>query len=120
MKPHPAIIARTGTEPGPDPRFSVGRDPRQMNPDEIRAIGHEPMSPMEAIRAHCLDCCGGSPQEVRYCTATGCPSWPFRTGKNPWRAPMSDERREALRQRSPFAKPHKTEDAEAGTIGADE
>jgi hypothetical protein len=88
----------------------IGRDPREMLQDELRAIGHEQMSPMEAIRAKCLDCCAGSAHEVRCCTAMACPSWPFRTTKNPWRAPISEERREALRKRSPFSsRPHKTE-----------
>lgn len=86
----------TGREAGPDGHM-VGRDPRQMSQDELRAIGHECMPPMEAIRAKCLDCCAGSPNEVRLCVAVSCPSWPFRTGKNPWRAPASDARRESAR-----------------------
>jgi len=92
----------------PDGDYLAGRDPRKMAPAELRAMGHEPLSPMEAIRARCLDCAGSS-DEVRKCVAMACPSWPFRTGKNPWRAPVSEERREALRARSPFAKPQKTE-----------
>jgi hypothetical protein len=100
----------------PDGRgYLEGRDPRTMSQKELRGMGHEPMSPMAAIRAHCLDCCAGSSDEVRKCMALRCPSWPFRTGKNPWRAPISEERREALRQRSPFSpKPHKTEERSAG------
>jgi hypothetical protein len=54
----------------------VGRDPRRMAQRELRAMGHEPMSPMEAIRAKCLDCCAGSLHEVRCCVAMACPSWP--------------------------------------------
>jgi len=88
-----------GYEPDDAGVYLAGRDPRRMKPDEIRAIGHEPSSPMEAIRAKCLDCCAGSAHEVRLCVAMACPSWPFRTGKNPWRAPISEERREALRER---------------------
>jgi len=83
--------------------WHVGRDPRRMAQRELRAMGHEPMSPMEAIRAKCLDCCAGSLHEVRCCVAMACPSWPFRMGKNPWRAPLLEERREALRQRSRFS-----------------
>ena len=26
--------------------------------DELRALGHQPMTPMQAIRAHCIDCAG--------------------------------------------------------------
>lgn len=76
----------------------VGRDPRGMTADELRGIGHVPMSPIEALRARCLDCCGGSVAEVRYCTARKCPSWPFRMKTSPWREKraMSDEGRARL------------------------
>ena len=60
--------------------FDVGRDPR-------------------ALRLNCLDCCNGSTQEVRLCTAVDCPSWPFRMGKNPWRRKPGQEERAALRAR---------------------
>ncbi len=53
-----------GTETGSDGRL-IGRDPRKLGPDELRALGHAPMAPAAAIRAHCLDCCGGSSDEVR-------------------------------------------------------
>jgi len=91
------MSARTGIEPG-EGGHAIGRDPRTMSHGELRALGHEPMSPTQALRAHCLDCCAGSPHEVRNCTAEKCPSWPFRMGKSPWRAPISDERREASRR----------------------
>ena len=35
----------------------------------------------KAIRLKCLDCCCGSPGEVRNCTATKCPLFPYRMGK---------------------------------------
>lgn len=41
------------------------------------------VSPMKAIRLKCLDCCCGQFNEVSGCTATGCPSYRFRSGKNP-------------------------------------
>ena len=85
-----------GTEAGPDGN-RIGRDPRKMGPDELRVLGHAPMSPTAAIRAHCLDCCGGSSDEVRKCTAARCPSWPFRMGMNPWRT-VSEGRRAAGRR----------------------
>jgi hypothetical protein len=77
----------------------IGRDPRRMAQHELRAMGHEPMSATAAIRARCLDCCG-SPDEVRKCVATACPSWPWRMGTNPWRQPMSEEQREARRRQA--------------------
>jgi hypothetical protein len=110
---------RAGYEPGAGDAlgYFVGRDPRQMEPEEFEAMGHERMSPMEAIRAKCLDCCAGSPHEVALCVAMACPSWPFRMGKNPWRAPISEERREALRRSSPFSsKPHKIEASDAESL----
>lgn len=63
--------------------------------------GHQPMSPIKAIRLKCLDCSGGSPNEVRLCTAKGCPLYPFRAGKNPYRTvrTLTDEQREAARER---------------------
>lgn len=75
----------------------VGRDPRTMSQDELREVGHVPMSPLEALRQRCLDCCAGSPGEVRLCVSVECPAWPFRMGKNPWRAPPSEARKEAGR-----------------------
>jgi hypothetical protein len=46
------------------------------------------LSPMKAIRATCLDCCGGSPKSVTWCTLDGlhstrCGLWPFRFGMRP-------------------------------------
>ena len=57
-------------------RHLVGQDPREMTREELREMGHEPMSPLQAIRAHCLDCCVYQEQEVALCTAVKCPSWP--------------------------------------------
>lgn len=80
----------------------VGKDPRRMKQEDLRATGHAPCSVIEAVRLRCLDCCGGSAQEVRYCTARKCPSWPFRMGTNPWRKerpPMNEEAKTALADR---------------------
>lgn len=85
-----------GYEPGPD-GYMVGRDPRQMTVAEIEAIGHARMSAPDTIRAKCLDCCAGSPNEVRLCPAITCPSWPRRMGSDPWRQPASEAKREAAR-----------------------
>jgi hypothetical protein len=49
--------------------YLEGRDPLTLSPEELVAMGHKPMSPLQAIRAHCLDCCGGSAQEVAKCMA---------------------------------------------------
>jgi hypothetical protein len=69
-----------------------------MTQDELREAGHEPMSPLQALRARCLDCCAFQPREVALCPAVDCPSWPFRMETDPWRKPASEARRKAARQ----------------------
>jgi len=76
--------------------YKVGRDPREMSHDELRQMGHKPMSALKAMRLKCLDCCNFSPNEVRLCVAVDCPNWPFRLGKSPWRSPMSAEAKAKL------------------------
>jgi hypothetical protein len=39
------------------------------------------VTPMQAIRAKCLDCTCQQPKEVRLCTVKQCPLWPYRMGK---------------------------------------
>ena len=80
-------------------KFDVGRDPRAMSTAELEQLGHARVAPLRALRLKCLDCCNGSAQEVRLCTAVDCPSWPFRMGKNPWRRKLGQEERAALRAR---------------------
>jgi hypothetical protein len=41
------------------------------------------LSPVKAIKKHCLDCSGNSKKEVRECIIQDCPLYPFRLGKNP-------------------------------------
>ena len=41
------------------------------------------LSPLKAIRKYCLDCCLGSPLEVRLCTAVDCPLHFRRFGRRP-------------------------------------
>lgn len=79
----------------------VGKDPRKMTREDLSAVGHKPMTALEALRLRCLDCCGGSVQEVRYCMARKCPSWPFRMGKSPYKQKriVSDEARAAASER---------------------
>jgi hypothetical protein len=76
----------------------VGRDPRTMTQDELQALGHRSMSILQALRARCVDCCGGSTAEVRRCVSVNCPAWPFRMGFNPWRErrQLSPERKAQL------------------------
>jgi len=57
------------------------------------------LNPLKAIRKNCLACSGGSAVEVKECTITTCPLYPFRFGKNPGRKPMSEERRKEVSKR---------------------
>lgn len=41
----------------------------------------KPMTRAKAIRAKCLDCCGGNKKEVRLCTCDKCPLFPYRMGR---------------------------------------
>jgi len=38
---------------------------------------------LRAIRAKCLDCCGGLRSEVRKCVSVACVLWPLRMGVQP-------------------------------------
>lgn len=58
------------------------------------------MTPLKAIRAKCLDCCGDSPTEVRECRSEKtCALWPYRFGTNPGRSPriLSESHKAALK-----------------------
>lgn len=41
------------------------------------------MTPIQAIRAKCLDCCAAQPKEVRVCLAKDCVLWVYRMGCRP-------------------------------------
>jgi len=61
----------------------TGQYPAFLTPSELSRLP-SPQSPIKAIRARCVDCCGGVVSEVRKCTAWQCPLWGFRMGKNPF------------------------------------
>jgi len=44
------------------------------------------LTPIQSIRANCLDCCCGSCKEVRLCIVKNCPLYPYRMGKRPTKA----------------------------------
>lgn len=58
-------------------------------------------NPVKVIREFCLDCCGDSSSTVKDCTSVNCALYPFRLGKNPYRAKreMTDEQRAAAKIR---------------------
>jgi hypothetical protein len=41
-------------------------------------------TPLQAIRAKCLDCSNRLKSEVTECPIKDCPLWPMREGKDPW------------------------------------
>ncbi len=50
----------------------------------IRRYNERVKNPITAIRAKCVDCCGGSLKEVSECINNWCPLVPFRMGINPF------------------------------------
>lgn len=40
-------------------------------------------TPIQAIRAKCVDCCAGHYKEIAICRAVNCPLYPYRMGKRP-------------------------------------
>ncbi|MEZ0002049.1 hypothetical protein ABIA18_003846 [Sinorhizobium fredii] len=69
-----------------------------------KAAGHEQMSPLQAIRRKCLDCCCNQPSEIRACEAVNCALWPFRASVHPYTsARMKNPSQEADFQESEAA-----------------
>ena len=58
-------------------------------------------NPVKAIRMKCTDCSGGNRREVEHCSLKSCALYPFRFGKNPFRAvrEMSEEQKQAAAER---------------------
>jgi len=52
-------------------------------------------TPVKAIRLYCLDCSGGSSKEVELCVMPHCALYPFRFGRNPFRAERSEAQKAA-------------------------
>ena len=52
------------------------------------------LTPIQAIRAKCKDCCAGATKEVKLCPSNHCPHWSYRHGKRPERG--SEEERVLL------------------------
>lgn len=92
-----AIDKKAGLEDDGENR-GVGRDPSKLGVGGLLKVGHKRMSPLQALRLRCIDCCAGSINEVRLCPAVACASWPFRLGSNPW-IEVSAERKAEMRER---------------------
>ena len=62
----------------------------------------EVLTPLKAIRAKCIDCCGGSKSYVATCGIPDCPLYLYRLGRNPNRkgaGKLSDEQKQAASER---------------------
>ena len=66
-------------------------------------------SPGKAIRAKCLDCSGGSSDNVKTCPVTSCPLYPFRLGSNPFRKKKeyTEEQKQQMAERLKIARENK-------------
>jgi len=80
----------------------VGRIPTEVHSDSL-SLKFRAHNPLKAIRAKCLDCCGGNAAEIRKCVAVECDLWPFRMGTNPFRKRRvlsTEQKRERLERLS--------------------
>ena len=58
------------------------------------------MTPMQAIRAKCMECSNDSFKEIKLCPITACPLYDFRLGKNPnIKREYTQEQREEMAKR---------------------
>lgn len=86
-------------------------------PSTLQELGHAPTPVLKAIRRKCLDCSGGSPAEVAGCLVRDCALFPFRMGKNPWRAPPSEAQMAHARKTLAKAKPSPSSRGFGATAG---
>lgn len=78
---------KPGLVPDPSTGELIGQHPDELSEAELTELGHRRTSMTAVARALCRDCSGGSTGEIRKCTSTTCPLWPYRMGKRPaaWR-----------------------------------
>ena len=63
---------------------SEGFSPRKYSSELLNEAGYSKTTPLDAIKAHCLECCGYSKSEVLKCVSLECPLYLYRKGTNPW------------------------------------
>ena len=64
----------------------AGQNPLLIGGKFLEEAGLRKRTPLQAIRAKCIDCCCGSLSEVRRCVAIDCTLWPHRMGKDGFRS----------------------------------
>ena len=72
---------------------------REKKVQDVRDELPKTTSPIRAIRLKCLDCTCSSLKEVEACPIRTCPLWAFRSGKNPYRKPVSEENKAKAAER---------------------
>lgn len=50
------------------------------------------LTPLDAIRKKCVDCCCGNLTEIRNCIVESCPLFPYRMGHNPNRKGIGNKK----------------------------
>jgi hypothetical protein len=65
---------------------TIGRDPREFTREVWEDLDFE-LQPMKAIRAKCIECCGGYRSEVPKCQVTRCSLYALRMGHRPQAKP---------------------------------
>ena len=62
---------------------------------EVKNMERKRLTVLRAVRHKCLyDCSNGQRSEVRYCVIPGCPLFPYRFGKNPFRKGIGGRKRD--------------------------
>ena len=61
-----------------------GFNPRKYSSELLNEAGYSQTTPLDAIKAHCLECCGYSKSEALKCVSLECPLYLYRKGTNPW------------------------------------
>ena len=77
------------------------------------------LTPLNAIRAKCLDCCVGSRVEVRRCEDTDCSLLPFRFGHNPRRSGIG-RKNGKFRKKAKLSNSFSEEQIKGGELDKDE
>lgn len=58
--------------------------PLGSTPESLRRFGIARRPVLSAVRAFCI-ACAGTWREAELCECAGCPLWPYRLGRDPWR-----------------------------------
>ena len=76
---------------------------------ENEILKHKANSPQKAIVNFCISCMGYHKSFVKDCSATNCPLYEFRLGKNPYRKSReyTEEEKEQLKERARKARESK-------------